>query len=170
MSAYQVHPDTIDLIISAARSYNTGFRPRQHTTPPYSAGFWNARTDAQAMADCLWAANAASVAYRYRETAEVLPYTFRPVSLEHVALGDNPHALVLAAIRCLRYQSCEVPDYDETDAARLLDAIEREAVGKLAAVVYAPWGWTREQAATRDREMRAKVAATMYPAQSEARH
>ena len=46
-------------------------------------------------------------------------------------------------MRCLRYQSCETPDYATTRAAILLDRIEAEACSRLINKHEAPWGYTR---------------------------
>jgi hypothetical protein len=49
---------------------------------------------------------------------------------------------VIKAAHCLSYQSCETEDYYETFAAKLLQAIERNALYHLPGYEDAPWGLT----------------------------
>src|SRR5690606_5210681 len=76
----------------------------------------------------LMAENIRSVRYRYPEdSADMLPgpvdqsgiwrYTFRPIA------NDLDPAWVVQACRCLQYQSCATPDYRESLAYQLTQAI-----------------------------------------------
>lgn len=158
MSAFLVHTDTIDLIVSAANRYGTTFYADRSDEHPL-----HGRSCQNQIGQILLDQNLASVNYRYRETAVPVRYTWRPVSLESVSLGDNPDLLVLAAIRCLRYQSCETPNYDQSLPARLLDRIEADAIRYATEHVYAPWEWTREKAKQREQELRQQHAARIAP-------
>jgi hypothetical protein len=73
----------------------------------------------------LYAENVRSVAYRYRDDSAAPDYRFTPIDLMPTA------SRVLGAIACLRYQSCECPDYHSTVAAFVLDAIERDAIRQI---------------------------------------
>jgi hypothetical protein len=46
---------------------------------------------------------------------------------------------VIKAIDCLAYQSCEVADWDATDAAKTLDSIREAAIDKLPGYDEAAW-------------------------------
>ena len=134
MSAHIVENDTIDLIATFAKSVaDTGDE------------FFATISDPQTCGLVLLHANAESVAYRYDEEPEdVSSYRFKPVRLRRATFGLDPIVVVLKSISCLRYQSCERPDYAQSDAAKLLNSIERDAIRSLTGYKVAPWGWTRE--------------------------
>lgn len=91
--------------------------------------------------------NIRSVRYRYPDfapdalprpidQARVSPYTFRRIAQEL-----RP-AWVVRACDCLRYQSCESPDWKETLACSILEGIRESAI--IALIADAPWGITDE--------------------------
>ena len=121
MSAYQVHPDTIDLIVSF-----------------YESDEWTRDFDPQKTGEMLWQENARSVAHRYHEAPNPTPYRYRIVPLAQI----TPVA-VLKSIDCLDYQSCETDDWTETPASRLLQRVRAVAIRRLPGYESAPWGWTR---------------------------
>jgi hypothetical protein len=146
MSAYIVHTDQIDLIVTAAV-----------TGVPHDRDLavWNHRTssrhswslvDADELGQLLIAANVESVNYRYNESTPVPAYKFRQVSSLNSMLatwGD-----VLRAIDCFEYQACEVPDYHLSLAHIAIDGIRRKVVDRMVSFHYpdTDWSWTRDKA------------------------
>jgi hypothetical protein len=157
MSAYQVHSDTIDLLITAADAWRLTFENREGT----DAARLHACSHRDEAGQLLTDENARSVNYRYREDETAPKYSYRFISLESAAVGMPVAVLVLGSVRCLRYQSCEAPDYAETRAARFLDGIEAEACRRLIDTHDAPWGFTRDWMTIKTAEIRAKVQATL---------
>lgn len=162
MSAYVCENDTIDLIASAAKYYDLRIHGlsgciRPARGPLAGPGTAIGSTDAATIARALWAENVYSVRHRYDEDGSVVDfYRFTPVNLE--SIGHDPLVVVLGSIRCLRYQSCESPDYAHSAGARILDAIEHEIVRKLTAAV--PWGWTRAWSAERKAQIACGISRT----------
>jgi len=77
--------------------------------------------DAQEVADTLLAANAASVRYCYGSKATECD-DLQPVDLSE---AEERSDLDLAGlVACLDYQSCDMPEWIGSDAARLLDDLE----------------------------------------------
>ena len=76
--------------------------------------------------------NVKSVNYRYDEN-------------EKATIIYNPAAPVLTAIQaikaaqCLKYQSCETPDFEESFACKLLDNIIADAIPRLDGYNEAAW-------------------------------
>lgn len=157
MSAYVVSPDTIDLIASAAERLNTtihGLERCVRRDADYASLI--GRTCADKIGAILHAENVHSVNYRYNETNGSV-YRFRHVDLDSLCGGRDLtwEKIVLGSIRCLRYQSCEAPDYAQSAGARILEAIEADVVRRLTS--EAPWGWTRQWTAEKRAAYRATV-------------
>jgi hypothetical protein len=104
--------------------------------------------DADATGRLLLAENIRSVRYRYPDDApDELPgpvptpqadaYTFNPRGLP----AELDPAWVIRAADCLRYQSCETPDWPETAACTILEAIREAAIGALVARAGASEVW-----------------------------
>ncbi|MEQ1726768.1 MAG: hypothetical protein ABL982_00190 [Vicinamibacterales bacterium] len=152
MSAYVVHPDTVDYIVSAAEKFSARFHsPLRLDAGPHALATTSvleamntfplfAKTNAELVGKILWAANLESVAYHYNELKGGEAYLFTRVRYDEIDPVD-----VLASIACLRYQSCEFYNYHDSFAARILDTIERDAIRALPGYDDAPWGWTRGQ-------------------------
>ena len=81
---------------------------------------------AKLIAQMLTEANAASVAYRYRETSKTHSVCMRSITKYFHNL--KPSAEVLKLIDCLDYQSCEVPGWLTDYAKTLLDDIKLCAI------------------------------------------
>jgi hypothetical protein len=154
MSAYQVHPDTIDLLVTAAAAWRLSFDNREGTD---SASLC-ATTHRDQAGQLLTNENARSVNYRYNETYDSPSYNYQFVDLDRAAVAMPVAVLVLASVRCLRYQSCDTPNYAETCAARFLDRIESEACRRLIDTYDAPWGFTRDWMETKRAEAKARIA------------
>jgi hypothetical protein len=91
----------------------------------------------------LWAENVRSVLYRYPEdTVDTAPGPIGPkgsFDRRVRAQSFNPIDIVKSC-HCLEYQSCECPDYRETTAYELLQAIEAMAIRGLPGYDSAAWG------------------------------
>ena len=83
-------------------------------------------SQAKLIASLLTEANAASVAYRYREAADVPEVSTHAVM--RYFYNPLPPAEVLKLISCIGYQSCEVPGWDSNYASAILDAIRQAAI------------------------------------------
>ena len=139
MSAYVVDPGTIDVMLSAASDHAiTGLL---HDVYPHRTFSDVDLSEQRSIAGrYLWCMNVRSVLYRYpSDTVDTIPgyspdylagmvyqpmpaYDFAPVRLdraEHGAvLAERSARVVLGAIHCYRYQSCELPEWDGTPADR----------------------------------------------------
>ncbi len=73
----------------------------------------------------LWAENVRSVNHRYDEYDPSEPYHFKryPVVIDP--------ANILGIISCLTYQSCEHPEWEQSEAFAILEAIRRKAIRRL---------------------------------------
>jgi len=93
--------------------------------------FGGLRYSAQAWGETLHEANATSVEARYPSCKESNAmgtknkYAVRAVRVPLEAVR------VLAAARCVRYQSCEYGDYETSPALGMLEAIESEAIRQI---------------------------------------
>ena len=145
MSAYVVHEDTIALLAQAAARW--GITDYGRPDDVRGGGYSDicARLGETKIGQILLAENVYSVNVRYREAADIPAYKHRFVCLDAAALrcGVSVSVLVLASVQCLRYQSCEAPDYDQSRACRILQRIEWEAIRHLPGFDDAPHGWTR---------------------------
>lgn len=149
MSAYIVADDTIDMLASAASLYNVTINLEA------GARVLNGRTATAAIAAALHAENVRSVNHLYRESTPANGYEFRRVPAEAFTAVE-----VLAAVAGLRYQSCEHPEYWTSDAAEILNVIERAAIRNLPGFTDAPREWTREQGDRNLAALRAQYATT----------
>jgi hypothetical protein len=81
----------------------------------------------------LLAENRRSVDHRYDEQEWEEPYLF-------TALPGRPDpVVVLKAINCYRYQSCEHPGWGSSEAFAFCDALRERAIGCLSGYDAAPW-------------------------------
>ncbi len=112
------------------------------------------RTEAQRVGQMLWEANARSVAYRYEAAAE-------PVEFELVDVMGEIHPLaVLAAVKCYRYQACEHPQYEVSEAEAFVRALESSAISVLVEgyvwggpeIISGRWGRTWGSALRAERD------------------
>lgn len=133
MSAYQVNKVHIDALVTAGLS----FRPGRHDGPLH----WYHEDETHVLNDgtagqvgaMLWAENARSVNHRYSEDEWEEPY-------EHSHLqGRVDPVVVLAALVCYRYQSCETPDWPQSEAYAFCQALEASMIRRLPGYDNAPW-------------------------------
>ena len=91
------------------------------TSPPWPYAARNrihGWTDANQIGEMLHAENVKSVNYRYGEATK--PHF---ALCEWSAFQAFSHVQIIKAARCLRYQSCEHPGWEGSDACKLLQAI-----------------------------------------------
>jgi hypothetical protein len=132
MSAFQVTPNHIGALV---RFY-------LNETSNSSRGYWQghvaSHTDAEAMFNALQRENDLSVAYRYA-SHEIE----QREALDHISLSTYPKLTPIEAIKacdCLSYQSCEHPEWEASDAYKLLAQIKDAAIYQLPGYSDAPWG------------------------------
>lgn len=82
---------------------------------------------AESLATLLHGQNVRSVCHRYNDqTPSMYAYRFRTADTSVFSAAD-----ILMACRGLEYQSCETPDYRETEAFAALDAIRKRAINEI---------------------------------------
>ena len=90
--------------------------------------------DANQIGEMLHAENVESVNYRYGE-ATIPNFEI----CEWAAFHEFPHVQIIKAARCLDYQSCEHPGWEESDACKLLEAIIGHTTTDLPGYDEAEW-------------------------------
>ena len=109
MSAFEVSNTHVDAIVTAM--IWAGLTDQQH---------------AESVADELLAQNRASVAYRYNEEPNTALYIFCKLQ------GTPEPKIVIKACECYKYQSCETPDWEETNAYKMIQELENAMALELA--------------------------------------
>jgi hypothetical protein len=93
--------------------------------------------DMERIANLLSMENARSVNFRYPNHPAELPHVFTFHEIDRA-----PELTAIQALKsadCLRYQSCERPDYERTDAFSIVQRIRSEAIAMLPGYHEAPW-------------------------------
>lgn len=85
------------------------------------------RETAERVGAMLWAENVRSVNHRYEEDHWEEVYQF-----DELGLDVDPR-VVIGAVSCYAYQSCEHPEWESSEAHAFCRALERAAVSKLCA-------------------------------------
>jgi hypothetical protein len=150
MSAWVVSKTHIDLLITAGLQF-----------PKYGNLRWNASEDddqwvtaeldhmnADEIGGKLWSENLASVSYRYPndgsgerpgpvdfEDEQVLTYSHSSIP------GRIDPIVVLNALACYEYQSCEHPGWKRSESKRICDALRLDAISRLSGMSDAPWAF-----------------------------
>lgn len=158
MSAYLCHADTFDMLATFANRPRRADRVRVRISrdmPDVPALISDGTLDLyeDGVTDCvdgfapetvaavLRAENIRSLRARYPQDVDAVEdYRYRPA---HADVAPGPAVIVLKSVACLRYQSCEAADYEQTLACALLNRIERAAIDALPGYDDAPWGWER---------------------------
>lgn len=86
------------------------------------------------IARILYKANVDSVNYRYREHEPAASFKYKTAGVYAKPIE------IIKACDCFDYQACEVPDYDNTAAAKLIDSVRRAAIRALPGYDGASWG------------------------------
>ena len=147
MSAFVVSNDTIDYIVSAVSAVGGVHGIVLKTGPEFlelvAAGAVESVSPTPLeMGRVLLRENQRSVQYRYNDDDlgnAALGYQFNRVD-------KTDPVVALVQVSCLRYQSCERPDWDASIACDLLRQIEQQLLRQLPGYEDAPWGWTRTDA------------------------
>lgn len=90
--------------------------------------------DGDEVGRCLLAANYASVNFRYKLKGVAHAWTFKHAQTQRGAVE------IIKACQCFDYQACELPDYKNTTAARIVSDIKSRAIASLPGYDAAPWG------------------------------
>lgn len=137
MSAFVVDDFHINFLVNwASNPYHSG------AVSYFWGGDWHdIRRDPARVAHVLHAENVRSVNYRYRENQSADNFQF-----VHMGMGylDPDAVQVIKAAHCLRYQSCETPDYFETEAHAILAAMIDAATRELPGYADAHWALNAE--------------------------
>jgi hypothetical protein len=156
MSAFIVSTDHIDALLTGAKILCRPYAPfrwylkgceQTHDLASFVDPNDPDCDPISAVGRMLIAENVASVSYRYgeKDLAE-LPgpndqtglhgdYRFREFA------GYPDPIVILKAVACYRYQSCETPDWEESEAFAFCDALEKTAISRLPGYDDAP-GWS----------------------------
>lgn len=140
MSCFLVGSDHIQYLVQAAKKYEACCKIAGEFV-----SMRNASDDqCQRLCTMLHEANAESYAYRYADN-ESVQRDVRGARENPVAWEDNPFRHVeatqtLKALRCYEYQSCERPDWRESDAFLNYVQIMHAAIAHLPGYDKAAWG------------------------------
>lgn len=150
MSAWLVSEEHIDLLVTAGlvKDYDRGLT--WSTSPDRFAPRELTQDIATVVGGMLWAENYASVEKLYPDVREggqvpgqsdefeaehTLTYTFTPIP------GDIDWLVVLKAVSCYEYQSCEHDGWETSEAKRFGEALTHRAISNLPGYDKAPWGF-----------------------------
>ena len=129
MSAFIVSDTHINALVRYASRHNVR---AFHGNP---LAMFQVKDNEQAAAELLLAENVKSVNYRYRDN-EVMSITYDRGAPILTAIQ------AIKAAQCLRYQSCECDDFEESIAFKLIEAIIADAIPRLDGYESAQWGIT----------------------------
>lgn len=157
MSAFVVSKRHIDALVTAGLSLPQNYGPMGWTipAPPAEAAYqrgaaWGPaaqseyeahhrtlrRTDAGRVGAMLWAENERSVNHRYDEEGIEEPYVYQ----RYKGAPDLSPTVVLKLISCYEYQSCEHPEWKQSEAFAFCQSLRKAVIGELAGYDAAPWG------------------------------
>lgn len=131
MSAFVVDKRHIDVLVTAGLVFK-----RDGGLYWYDAAKQTRKLDyttADAVGTMLLAENVKSVNDRYDDHGEAESYTFTFVD------GTPDPVVVLKAIACYEYQSCEHDGWKKSDAKAFCDALQDVAINALPGYGAAPW-------------------------------
>ena len=139
----QDYPTIERLAINFAKGFERDLKTRMVESDKLATHFANA----------LLAENYKSVAYRYDKQENYPPEEFDSVTVtlgEVLRANQIPAINILTAVECLEYQSCECPNWDDTYAKRICDAIRSLAIRRLPGKSTTNWGtpWVFERPAS----------------------
>jgi hypothetical protein len=135
MSAFIVSHDHIDAILAGYAKARKSYEPKLSIAQLTELG------------QLLLIENSRSVAYRYNEPVNEnwRSYIFDITCLQKVPVPVIAQQLKLCS--CLEYQSCERPDYEESDAYKLLERIRGDLISALPGYDAGPWEYIKREAA-----------------------
>lgn len=150
MSAFIVNKSHIDAMLRARLGRAPNYLSWYHKGTHHQLTIDNADQVGQMLlGECV-----RSVSYRYpndpltelpgRTDAEwIIPYTF-------YLMGRRPTPVqALKLISCYKYQSCEHPEWESSEAQAFCEALTATLIQNLPGYEEAPWEWEEERPATR---------------------
>lgn len=126
MSAFIVSDTHVNALVRYASRHNVR---AFHGNP---LAMFQVKDNEQAAAELLLAENVKSVNYRYRDN-EVMTITYDRGAPILTAIQ------AIKAAQCLRYQSCECDDFEESIAFKLIEAMIADAIPRLDGYESAQW-------------------------------
>ena len=146
MSAYIVDRNHIRFLVESATAMTHPYhRPFKWWIPSLRRARLLRSGNATEVGQMLWDENIASVRYRYSSDPDGdLP---GPIDEDFVYLHQEPRlpfrptpAEVLKAADCYYYQSCEHPEWSQSDSLAFINALRAAAWAKVEGYEEAPWG------------------------------
>ena len=135
MSAFIVSDTHINALVRYASRHKLSVYFNRQLGFPFGKERLNVHDNEQAIAQILLDENVKSVNYRYRDN-EVMSITYDRGAPILTAIQ------AIKAAQCLRYQSCECDDFEESIAFKLIEAIIADAIPRLEGYESAEWGIT----------------------------
>jgi hypothetical protein len=149
MSAFVVGSPHIDAMVALAVYGPKGGQRRWDRFSYYHRNLRHEVNNdtADQLGSMLWAENERSVAYRYPDAQrDELPGPIEreePTSYRFSVTAARPTAIEgLKLLRCFEYQSCETPDWEQSEAWSFCDDRKDCLVASLPGYDEAPWEWT----------------------------
>ena len=132
MSAFIVSDTHINALVRYASRHKLSVYFNRQLGFPFGKQRLNVHDNEQAIAQILLDENVRSVNYRYRDN-EVMSITYDRGAPILTAIQ------AIKAAQCLRYQSCECDDFEESIAFKLIEAIIADAIPRLDGYESAQW-------------------------------
>lgn len=140
MSAFIVNPHHLDVMLSYFNRHDGYVTLRKKQIPDdalIEERWYTLRgsdiDELRTMKQILSDQNCRSINERYNE--QKAP----PIAEFHLVHRKFSPVDIIKACNCYEYQACETEDYQQTDAARISDAIRSTAIGNLAGYEEAAW-------------------------------
>lgn len=150
MSAFIVSDRHIDFLLQIAVRLTDGHRTLHWYHGDAHGILTTEREQLDRIGQMLLDENARSVDFRYRDRSDngqpVAPYRFRPGTPKQWIHGSW-QAQTLKAIACLRYQSCEHPGWESSEAFAFLHALESMTIDRIHGYQDAEWDINESQVA-----------------------
>lgn len=130
MSAFVVSNETVTGMLEGAKHFigHNGLYYYWNDEVHYFAG--HTKEIGQILVD----ENYKSVNYRYSE--ETPSHQFAVMPIRHLS-----HVEILKLCDCYTYQACETPDWEESEAYAIVQAIRARVIHTLPGYDEAPWGY-----------------------------
>lgn len=139
MSAFVVNKRHIDAIITAGLTHN----PSRDLSWDFDENRQElTRETANRVGAMLWAENIASVRYRYADADVSGMVPADSESYVWATVGQVSVVQVLKFIDCLEYQSCEHPEWNDSEAKVFCNALRNSLIFHLPGYKEADWEWT----------------------------
>ena len=134
MSAFEVSGTHIDVLVSAALQRRHGSMLRWYWTGAQGEQSREiSEENAEQVGATLLAENRRSVNYRYSEDEFEAPYTL------DVMVGSFDPVKMMKAIDCYEYQTCEHPEWPQSEAHAFCAALTARMIHDLPGYSDGPW-------------------------------